>query len=67
AGIDTIKSTKFDIECGPDEIKITGFGWGHGVGLSQEGGKGMAEQGKNYKEILRYYYTGVEIRKARLD
>ncbi len=34
---------------------------GHGVGLSGCGARGMAEQGKNYKEILLHYYTGVDI------
>lgn len=34
---------------------------GHGVGLSGCGAKGMAEKGFGYKEILKYYYTGVEI------
>lgn len=34
---------------------------GHGVGLSGCGAKGMAEKGYTYKEILKYYYTGVEI------
>jgi hypothetical protein len=34
---------------------------GHGVGLSGCGAKGMAESGKTYQEILKYYYSGVEI------
>ncbi len=34
---------------------------GHGVGLSGCGAKAMAQQGKNYEEILKHYYTGVEI------
>ncbi len=43
------------------EFIISGSGYGHGVGLSQYGAKGMAEAGYNYKEILEYYYTGIEI------
>ncbi|MDR2686652.1 MAG: hypothetical protein LBB75_02790 [Oscillospiraceae bacterium] len=36
-------------------------GYGHGVGLSQEGAKVLANQGKNYEEIIRHYYPGVAI------
>lgn len=39
-----------------------GRGYGHGVGLSQYGAKGMAEAGFTFDEILEYYYTDVEIR-----
>ncbi|MFA6992518.1 MAG: SpoIID/LytB domain-containing protein [Candidatus Gracilibacteria bacterium] len=35
---------------------------GHGVGLSGCGAKGMAENGFKYKDILKHYYTGVEIK-----
>ncbi|MGL5439777.1 MAG: SpoIID/LytB domain-containing protein [Filifactoraceae bacterium] len=41
---------------------INGHGWGHGVGLSQYGAKGMAKKGFTYEAILKYYFTGVEIR-----
>jgi hypothetical protein len=36
---------------------------GHGVGLSGCGSEGMANVGKNYLEILKYYYTGIEVEK----
>jgi stage II sporulation protein D len=38
-----------------------GKGYGHGVGMSQYGAKGMAEQGYTYDAILKHYYTGVTI------
>ncbi|MCX5786374.1 MAG: SpoIID/LytB domain-containing protein [Elusimicrobia bacterium] len=38
-----------------------GRGWGHGVGLCQEGAKEMAARGKSYKKILRHYYPGASI------
>lgn len=41
------------------EIVITGSGNGHGLGMSQYGACGMAKQGYNYQEILKYYYTGI--------
>ena len=34
---------------------------GHGVGMSQRGAKAMAQAGKNYREILAFYYPGTEI------
>lgn len=43
--------------------KIYGYGNGHGLGLSQWGAMVMAEQGKAYSEILKFYYDGVTIKK----
>jgi peptidoglycan hydrolase-like amidase len=43
---------------------FSGKGWGHGVGLCQVGSYGMALRGKTYDEILRHYYTGVELHDA---
>ena len=40
---------------------ISGGGYGHGVGLSQNGAKGMAEAGMSYREILAYFYKDVEL------
>jgi stage II sporulation protein D len=41
-----------------------GRGWGHGVGMCQVGAYGMALKGANYAEILKKYYTGIELLKA---
>ncbi len=38
--------------------------WGHGVGMSATGAIGMANDGKNYQEILKWFYTGTELRAA---
>jgi stage II sporulation protein D len=43
------------------EIIFNGKGYGHGVGMSQYGAKGMSDSGFNFIEILKFYYTGVEI------
>ncbi|MDR0843113.1 MAG: SpoIID/LytB domain-containing protein [Acidobacteriota bacterium] len=43
---------------------FSGRGSGHGIGLCQTGAFGMAKAGKSYEEILKTYYTGVDIRKA---
>ncbi len=40
---------------------ISGKGYGHGVGMSQYGAKGMAEDGYTFDQILKFYYTGIEI------
>ena len=47
----------------PNEITFVfhGKGYGHGVGMSQWGAQGMAQQGKNYEQILKHYYTGIRI------
>ena len=52
-----------------ETIVISGFGWGHGLGLSQWGAKAMAEQGPQgdttyFKEILKHYYQGTTIEKV---
>lgn len=47
----------------PTTYTFNGKGWGHGVGMSQWGAKGLAESGYNYKQIIKHYYTGVEIEK----
>ncbi|WDW10064.1 Ig-like domain-containing protein [Priestia aryabhattai] len=45
-----------DIKDNGTSIVITGKGFGHGIGLSQFGANSMAKQGKNYQEILAFYY-----------
>jgi stage II sporulation protein D len=40
---------------------FSGRGWGHGVGMSQEGAKGFARQGFTYDQILKHYYTGITV------
>lgn len=55
-----LRSTDFAIEI-TDFIKITTLGYGHGVGMSQYGANGMANNGYKYDEILKYYYKDVEI------
>lgn len=56
-----LKSAKFEINIEGDNVKFKVIGYGHGVGMSQTGADSMAKQGKNYEEIIKHYYTGVEI------
>ena len=44
------------------EYLFAGMGSGHGVGMSQSGAYGMAEEGFTYKEILEHYFTGISVR-----
>lgn len=55
-GTETVRSTWITIKAKSDGWRIRGRGFGHGVGLCQWGAKGMAERGKRYEEILRFYY-----------
>ncbi|HHY70828.1 MAG TPA: stage II sporulation protein D [Thermoanaerobacterales bacterium] len=58
-----LKSTDFKWERSGKNIKIMSTGFGHGVGMSQYGANAMAKNGANYVDILKHYYSGVEIRR----
>jgi len=58
-----LRSNDFDIQNCDQEVIITTKGYGHGVGMSQYGANALAKHRKNYKEILKYYYQGTEIKK----
>lgn len=61
-----IKSHTFDyIKIKNNRIYLKGSGWGHKVGLCQDGAKGMAKKGKTYKNILRYYYPKTKLKKIK--
>lgn len=45
----------------PNTYIFDGKGFGHGLGMSQYGAKGMAEAGNNYQKILEYYYQGAKV------
>lgn len=48
---------------GVDGFSITGGGFGHGVGMSQNGAKAMAEEGNGYEEILKMFYLDCQLAK----
>jgi len=52
-----LNSTRFDYI--PVKFLVKCTGTGHGLGLCKCGAKEMAKSGKSYKEILKYYYTGI--------
>lgn len=43
-------------------LNIKGNGYGHGIGMQQDGAIAMAKAGSDYKEILKFYYTGIEVK-----
>ena len=57
-----VKSLEFELKPGPDgELRFVGRGFGHGAGLCQWGAKALADQGREYREILSHYYPGTEL------
>jgi stage II sporulation protein D len=56
-----LKSTFFSVIPRGDSVLLKGRGYGHGVGLCQEGAMVMAEKGFRYKQIIDFYYSGVII------
>lgn len=62
-----INSANFTLNIVENEVIINCTGYGHGVGMSQWGANIMAKEGKNYKDILKHYYSGVNIEKVILE
>lgn len=56
-----LKSTYFNLDIKGGVVKLYGRGYGHGVGLCQQGAMKMAEHGYSYSQILGYYYKGVSL------
>ncbi len=57
-----LKSTFFDCHLEGDEVVLNGRGFGHGVGLCQEGAMRMAKAGYSSLQILKFYFPGVTIK-----
>lgn len=57
-----LRSANFRIiSLSPREVLISGTGYGHGVGMCQMGAVGRAQKGQTFDQILKTYYTGVNI------
>lgn len=56
-----LKSTWFSCHPEGNEVVLEGHGFGHGVGLCQEGAMRMARNGYSYHQILNFYFTGIDI------
>ncbi len=61
-----LRSTNFEISIDGDNIKFSVKGYGHGVGMSQTGADSMAKQGSSAEDIIKHFYTGVEISEVNL-
>ncbi len=57
----SLRSAFFEIKTDKSKIEFTVYGYGHGVGMSQNGANALAKSGKTYDEILKYFYTDVQI------
>src|SRR5512133_235113 len=56
-----LRASFFTVIRGADSVIIRGRGYGHGVGLCQDGARVMASQGKSYQEITGFYYPGTAV------
>ena len=57
-----LRSSFFNVISEGDKVVLKGRGYGHGLGLSQEGAMEMVRQGYSYKDIINYYYNDIMIR-----
>ena len=61
-----LPSAYFELEMKKGEsVKITGGGYGHGVGMSQNGAAHLAEQGYGWQDILKYFYENIQLETAQ--
>lgn len=56
-----LRSANFSLAFPGDSLRVTSLGSGHGVGMSQTGADAMARSGADCEEILKWYFTDVEI------
>lgn len=59
-----LKSAWFNVSVHKHEVRLSGRGYGHGVGMCQEGAMAMANKGWSYERIIDYYYRNVRIVRA---
>lgn len=60
-GLSLLPSGFFCVEKKDGKFLFSGGGYGHGVGMSQNGANAMAKQGKNYQDILTFYFPGTSV------
>ena len=61
----SLRSPSFAVTQEKNKYKFTCYGYGHGVGMSQNGANFMAKQGMTYDEILKHYYKGIKIENVK--
>lgn len=57
-----LRSANFTVDISNNKVNFKVIGYGHGVGMSQTGADALAKQGKNSEEIIKHFYSGVEIK-----
>ena len=62
-----LNSANFSISINKTKVTIECTGYGHGVGMRQWGARVLADKGSNYEEILKHYYSGIEIKKVQYN
>ncbi|HHU51972.1 MAG TPA: stage II sporulation protein D [Firmicutes bacterium] len=60
-----LNSANFQCRVSGDTVYFRTTGYGHGVGMCQYGADGLAKAGRNFQQILSYYYQGTEIKKIK--
>lgn len=61
-----LRSTLFSVTIQGDTIRVSGRGFGHGLGMSQWGARGLALQGYTYPQILAHYYQGTVLSQVQV-
>ena len=64
-GAATLRSTAFSLASDGEKVRLTGRGYGHGVGMCVVGAARRARRGENVTDILQAYYPGLTL--ASLD
>lgn len=57
----SLRSVNFTVAADAQAVTFSVTGYGHGVGMSQYGANAMAKEGHTWQEIIKWYYTGVDI------
>ena len=60
-GMFQLRSSNFTVFAGAEGVTFSVTGYGHGVGLSQYGANALARRGLSYQDILKWYYSGIEV------
>ncbi|MGR3319147.1 MAG: SpoIID/LytB domain-containing protein [Candidatus Anammoxibacter sp.] len=60
-GPNKLFSTAFTVKNNGKNLRLSGKGWGHGVGLCQYGSQGMSKSGFKWYEILKHYYPKIDL------
>jgi len=66
-GWNKLKSSRFTVQRIGNDYLFRGSGFGHGLGLCQEGAHVMAQRGTNYRQILAKYFPGTSVRRGEAN